>query len=87
MCDIFRIESYEMLLLCTDGLTNHIANERINEIISAEYTAAGRPIPIKARVEKLISEANRNGGSDNITAILICRDRPQKRKECENEQV
>lgn len=87
MCDIFRIESYEMLLLCTDGLTNHIANERINEVISAEYTAAGRPIPIKSRVEKLISEANRNGGSDNITAILICRDRPQKRKECENEQV
>lgn len=87
ICDIFRIESCKMLLLCTDGLTNHVTNERINEIISAEYTPAGRPITIKARVEKLIAEANRNGGSDNITAILICSDPLQKRKECENEQV
>ncbi len=68
-CDFFRIDSYERLLLCTDGLTNHISDERIGEIISGAY--ASKPPSYKARVEKLVAEANEAGGSDNITAVLL----------------
>ncbi len=67
--DFFRIDSYERLLLCTDGLFNHVDNNRIGEIISGSYIA--KPPSYKARVEKLIAEANEGGGSDNITAVLL----------------
>ncbi len=67
--DYYRIDSYERLLLCTDGLTNHINDERIGEIISGAYSSK-RP-GYKARIEKLVSEANENGGLDNITAVLL----------------
>ncbi len=67
--DYFRIDSYERILLCTDGLTNHVCNKRIGEIISGSY-AAKKP-SYKARVERLIDEANVGGGLDNITAILF----------------
>lgn len=67
--DYFRIDSYDRLLLCTDGLTNHINDERIGEIILGAY--ASKPPTYKARAEQLIAEANENGGLDNITAVLI----------------
>lgn len=67
--DYFRIDNYDKLLLCTDGLTNHVSNSRINEIISGEYVQ--KKPSYKARVEKLVAEANENGGLDNITAVLI----------------
>jgi len=67
--DFYRIDSYERLLLCTDGLTNHIDDQRIGEIISGAYMS--KPPSYKARIEKLIAEANENGGLDNITAVLL----------------
>lgn len=67
--DYFRIDSYERILLCTDGLTNHVCNKRIGEIISGSF-ATKKP-SYKARVERLIDEANVGGGLDNITAILF----------------
>ncbi len=70
-CDIYRINSFDMLLLCTDGLTNHLDNERITQIITASDSKEARHISYKARVDRLIDEANRNGGSDNITAVLV----------------
>ncbi len=67
--DYYRIDRYDRLLLCTDGLTNHVDNNRISEIISGAYMA--KPPSYKQRVERLISEANQAGGLDNITAVLI----------------
>ncbi len=67
--DYFRIDRYDRLLLCTDGLTNHVNDNRIGDIISGSYLT--KPPSYKERVEKLIAEANDNGGSDNITAVLI----------------
>lgn len=67
--DYFRIDNYDRLLLCTDGLTNHVDNNRIGEIISGSYMA--KPPSYKQRVERLISEANQAGGLDNITAVLM----------------
>ncbi len=67
--DYFRLDNYDRLLLCSDGLTNHVSDQRISEIISGEYMP--KPTTYKARAERLITEANEGGGSDNITAILI----------------
>lgn len=67
--DYFRIDNYDRLLLCTDGLTNHVDDKRISQIISGAY--APKSSSLKARTEQLIKEANDGGGLDNITAVLI----------------
>ncbi|MGI6031454.1 MAG: Stp1/IreP family PP2C-type Ser/Thr phosphatase [Eubacteriales bacterium] len=54
----------DRVLLCSDGLTNMIEDERIAEIVEG----AGS---VQQAVEQLIEEANRNGGKDNITVILF----------------
>lgn len=63
--DIFEMEFYEndVLLLCTDGLTTHVPDEKILEIINKYSTSES--------VEKLIKSANDNGGTDNITIIIV----------------
>ena len=57
------------ILLCTDGLTNHVDKETILEIINSE--PAGDEVSGDRIVDSLIDAANKNGGSDNITAVLI----------------
>lgn len=53
----------DMLLLCSDGLTNHVGEE---DILSC--TSDGSVADYSGR---LISLANERGGSDNITAVVI----------------
>ena len=52
------------VLLCSDGLTNHISEK---EIVSC-ITEAEDP---EAACGELINRANLGGGSDNITAVII----------------
>ncbi len=52
----------DILVICSDGLTNMIREDRILEIIKQDEDIA---------VDLLISEANAAGGLDNITVILI----------------
>ena len=54
----------QKILMCTDGLTNMVEDDRIAEILAAE------PAEDEA-VRSLVSEANRNGGRDNITVIVM----------------
>lgn len=64
--DIFdiKISEGEKLLLCTDGLTNMLTDSEINEILNTEENNENT-------VKRLIDAANGNGGSDNITAVLL----------------
>ena len=57
------------ILLCTDGLTNHVDKETILKIINSE--PIGNEGSEQKIVDSLIDAANKNGGSDNITAVLI----------------
>jgi protein phosphatase len=50
-------------LICSDGLTRHVSDERIAEILGSMTTA-------KHAAEQLLQEALDAGGSDNITIIL-----------------
>jgi len=52
------------VLLCSDGLTNHISEETIAKLVSESVS------PEEA-CEKLIESANLGGGSDNITVVVI----------------
>lgn len=52
----------DILVICSDGLTNMVREERILELIKENEDVA---------VDVLISEANAAGGLDNITVILI----------------
>jgi serine/threonine protein phosphatase PrpC len=57
------LEPGDVLLLCTDGLSNMLDDGRIAEVLAAE----GDPAAACAR---LVADANAAGGRDNITAIV-----------------
>ncbi len=60
----------DLYLLASDGLTHEIEDEDIGAILGAipvPRTQAG----LMAACESLIMAANRNGGSDNITVLLV----------------
>jgi serine/threonine protein phosphatase PrpC len=52
-----------ILLLCSDGLTNHVSDERISEQLRSMTSA-------RQVCEDLLREALDGGGSDNITVIV-----------------
>lgn len=51
-------------LLCSDGLSNFVIDEEMQRIIREAATP-------EIAVDALIKKANKNGGSDNITAVLV----------------
>lgn len=61
--DILTLQPGELLLLCSDGLYNFVGNDEAEEIL--------RSFPIKNAAERLAAAANKNGGGDNITAVVI----------------
>lgn len=64
--DFFNLElkTGEMVLLCSDGLTNMVDDEMIHRIIKNGGN-------LRDRVEELVETANLNGGKDNISVIVI----------------
>jgi protein phosphatase len=59
----FRLAEGDQLLLCTDGLTDLVADEEIAEVLI-------QGIPPQKGVEALVALALARGGRDNVTAIL-----------------
>ena len=64
--DFFEINLQEndRILLCTDGLTNMVEDDTIRDIVLSNA-------PVEERAKMLVSTANRNGGRDNITVMII----------------
>lgn len=60
----YNYENGEYILMCTDGLTDMIPNEKILEIVRENK------IPSKIS-EELLKEALDAGGKDNVTLIII----------------
>lgn len=59
-----ELKSGDLVLMCSDGLTNMLEDEEIGRILKTPGT-------IEERAERLIDAANQNGGRDNIAVILI----------------
>ena len=59
-----ELKSGDLILMCSDGLTNMLEDEEIGRILKTPGT-------IEERAERLIDAANQNGGRDNIAVILI----------------
>ena len=64
--DFFNLElqAGDTILLCSDGLTNMVKDEEIQQIIKNGNS-------LKERAEALVQAANNNGGKDNISVIII----------------
>jgi serine/threonine protein phosphatase PrpC len=57
------LETGDVVLLCSDGLTDMLDDRRIAAILRAERES-------RSACERLVTEANGQGGQDNITAIV-----------------
>lgn len=58
-----KLEPGDKVLLCSDGLTNMLEDEDILQIVKR----CGSP---KEAAQRLVNEANKNGGKDNISVVL-----------------
>jgi len=59
------IDDTAYLLLATDGLTNNVSDEILHKVITSSYST------LDEKVRALIDNANKAGGSDNITACIV----------------
>lgn len=57
-------EPGDLFLLCSDGLTRELADNRIEFILKVES-------PLEDTCAHLIQAANKAGGNDNITCVLV----------------
>ena len=68
-CRIIDIEIGDRLLLCSDGLTGMVDDSIIQTVIQSTTSP-------QEGCRMLIDLANRNGGRDNITVVLVYFDKP-----------
>lgn len=54
----------DKLLLCTDGVTNHLQTADLLDALTSSYTSA------RTCATQLVEAANARGGSDNLTAVV-----------------
>lgn len=59
-----KLEEDDIILMCSDGLTNMIEDDDIRKIIKGQRD-------VVERAEELVKAANNNGGKDNIAVIIV----------------
>lgn len=64
MVNTLKLNQKDYILLCSDGLTNMVSDDKILEIIKGEDS-------LLIMKDRLLNLALENGGIDNITFILI----------------
>ena len=62
-CTVTKVQPGDLLLLCSDGLTNAVPRDQMEQLLSK---GAFYDLP-----DRLVDAANENGGPDNITALLL----------------
>ena len=58
-----NVEKDDIIMLCSDGLSNFVTNSRIFELCNTDNK--------HSLSDQLVEEANKNGGGDNITVVTI----------------
>jgi len=59
----FDLQWDDVLLLCTDGLTKHLTDEDIRQVLTTSLSARGA-------CRRLAGQAVKRGGSDNVTVVV-----------------
>ena len=59
-----QIKSGDVYLLCSDGLSGMVADDQISQI-------TGNAKSLERAVAELVDAANRNGGTDNVTTLML----------------
>lgn len=59
-----ELKNGDIVLMCSDGLSNMLEDEEIGRILRGQGT-------LQERAAKLVEAANNNGGKDNIAVIII----------------
>lgn len=64
--DVFEIEAEtgDLFLLCSDGLTRELTDSQIEALLKSK-------LPLEELCAQLVKAANKAGGNDNITCILV----------------
>ncbi|MDE3148210.1 MAG: Stp1/IreP family PP2C-type Ser/Thr phosphatase [Acidobacteriota bacterium] len=64
--DVFELEAEpgDLFLLCTDGLTRELSDPLIESLLCLD-------LPLSDLCGRLVSAANKAGGHDNITCLLV----------------
>ena len=65
-CGVFDWQPDDTLLLCSDGLTDLVSDERIEQLLLARACAGAAE-----QVRALVDAAMQAGGSDNVTALVV----------------
>jgi len=70
--DLFEVplDPGDIIFMCSDGLTRHLSDAEISEIIREE--------PLETAASSLIQLANQRGGQDNISAVIIAYGEPSE---------
>lgn len=63
LCE-FDLKDGDVVLLCTDGLSNMLTDDEIKSTVLKSENIIIAP-------KNLVEQANENGGSDNITAVVL----------------
>ncbi len=58
-----QVEPGDLYMMCSDGLSDMVADEAIGSILQAG-------LPLAQMADELVAKANENGGRDNITVLL-----------------
>ena len=64
--DIFELEADpgDLFLLCSDGLTRELSDPLIESLLDVD-------LPLDDLCARLVAAANKAGGHDNITCLLV----------------
>lgn len=64
--DVFELEAEpgDLFLLCSDGLTRELSDSLIESLLRLD-------LPLEDQCARLVASANRAGGHDNITCLLV----------------
>jgi PPM family protein phosphatase len=67
-----HLEAGDVVLLCTDGLTDMLSDEQIAAVLMSEHSP-------RAACAALVRRANEGGGRDNVTAVVARYDHPAEK--------
>jgi len=60
----YPVQSGDVYVLCSDGLSGMVVDDQIAQIATGAKS-------LERAVAELVDAANRNGGTDNVTTLLL----------------